>query len=80
MSKHYVAMAGLHGCIPNSCQSYDTRQDAIEDLANLHELGKNRKSILRRDNYLELNLGRDGNEYCEIIECECDNPGVHNDN
>jgi len=26
-----------------------------------------------------LNLHRDGNEYCEIEECYCDNPEQHND-
>ena len=38
-----------------------------------------RTADLRRDGYLELNLHRDGNEYAEITECECDAPEQHND-
>ena len=77
---HYVGMAGLHGCLPNYCNSYDSYQDAVEDLASLHELGKGRKGQLKKNGYLELNLHRDGNEYCEIEECNCEDPECHNDN
>ena len=76
---HYIAMAGLHGCIPNTCWAHDCVEDAVEDLAQLHELGRNRRRELKRNLYLELNLHRDGNEYCEIVECDCDDPTVHND-
>ena len=79
MSKHYIAMAGIHGCIPQYCASFDTIRDAADELASIHELGKNRKRALQRDKYLELNLQRDGNEYCEITECDCITPEVHND-
>ena len=71
MSTHYIAMAGLHGYMPQYCASCETYADAVETLAEVHDLGRRRR--------LELNLRRDGNEYCEITECDCDNPDVHND-
>lgn len=76
---HYIGMAGLHGCLPQTCNVYATQKDAAESLASIHELGKSRTCQLVRDGYLELNLHRDGNEYCEITECNCDNPREHSD-
>lgn len=76
---HYIAMAGLHGCLPQYCQSHETFNNAVEDLVSLHELAVDRALRLKKEGYLELNLHRDGNEYCEITECNCDNPEQHND-
>jgi len=76
---HYIAMSGIHGCLPQYCASHSTIRDAVEDLATLHEIGKNRQRTLRHDLYLELNSERDGAEYCEIAECDCDDPDCHND-
>ena len=76
---HYIGMAGLHGSLPQFCSSYDRKDDAVSDLASLHELGRTRTSQLKKHLYLELNLRRDGNEYCEITECDCSNPEDHND-
>lgn len=77
-NKHYIVMAGMHGCIPNYCGSCETYAIAVDDLADMHELGRTRKAKLRKEGYLELNLARDGNEYCEITECDCDHPYSHN--
>ena len=76
---HYIGMAGFHGCLPQTCESYDSYEDAVEGLASIHDLGKNRTAQLKRDGYLELNLHRDGNEYAEIEECNCSTPDAHND-
>ena len=76
---HYIAMSGIHGCLPQYCAACDTIRDAVDSLASLHELGKNRQRELRRDLYLELNPNRDGAEYAEIVECDCDDPDCHND-
>ena len=76
---HFIGMAGLHGCMPNYGASFDTYEDAVESLASLHELGKNRTRELKRHGYLELNLKRDGNAYCEIVECNCSEPDSHNE-
>jgi hypothetical protein len=50
-----------------------------EGLASIHELGRDRRRELARDGYIELNLHRDGNEYAEIVECDCDDPEQHDD-
>ena len=78
-ARHWIGMAGLHGCLPATCGSYDTRDNACEGLADSHELGRNRRRELRRNGYLELNIRRDGNEYIEITECDCASPEGHND-
>jgi len=75
---HYHAIAGMHGCMPNYGAHHTAYNDAVEDLAYVHELGRLRTRALREDGYLELNLHKDGNEYCEIVECQgpdCE-PGV----
>ena len=77
MAKHFVAMAGIHGCMPQFLCSAETVADAAEILADVHELGRDRRRALKRDRYLELNMRRDGNEYCEIVECDCDHPEEH---
>jgi hypothetical protein len=87
MPKHYIAMAGLHGYLPNVCEAFCTQTDAVDYLASIHELGVRRRRKLAKNNYLELNMHgshrppvpADGNEYCEIQECECDDPVVHCD-
>ena len=76
---HYIGIAGLHGCMPQTCDVYETAKDAAESLAQTHDLGRKRAATLRRYLYLELNLRRDGNEYAEITACECSNPSQHSD-
>ena len=70
MPRHWIAGAGLHGYLFNTCQSYRTYADAVESMADLHELGRHRRAELRRNR---------GNEYIEITPCDCDTPEVHND-
>ena len=77
MSRHYIGCAGLHECMSAYCASYENYADAVADLAQLHELGKGRTRELAKNGYLELNLHKDGNEYCEIIECNCKSPEDH---
>jgi hypothetical protein len=81
MPKHHIAMAGLHGCIPNYCDVFETRQGAVESLCQIHDLGpysRFRKELMKYGD-TELNLHKHGNEYAEIVECECAEPWVHSD-
>lgn len=90
--KHYIAMAGLHGCLPNYCDVYASYDDAVEGLCQIHDLGKYSKfrKELKKFGYTELRLYSEqinggfwveghGNEYAQIVECECAEPWVHSD-
>jgi hypothetical protein len=72
--KHYHAMSGDHGCIPDNNTVCGTYQQAVDSLVDLFELGKTRAARLKKDGYLELtpypNNEPYGAEYCEIIECD----------
>ena len=80
MTTHYIAMAGLSGYLPNLCESHESYESAVGSLVSTHELGRKRAAILKRNGYIDLNISRDGNEYAEITDCECDTPEVHSDN
>ena len=76
---HYIACGGLHGCICTHSQAYDDYSDAVNDLANTYDLQKAEVERLAEEGYIYLSLQRDGNEYCEIIECDCEDPTTHDD-
>jgi len=75
---HYIAMSGMHGCLPDSCNAYEYYDSAVNELASMFELGRTRKARLYADRYLDLQP-EDGAEYCEITECSCDKPWEHCD-
>jgi hypothetical protein len=85
--KHYIAMSGMHGCLPDHCEVFETREDAVSDLVFLFDLGRTRTARLRKESYLKLTPSaverrQDvdfGADYCEITECDCDNPSIHSD-
>lgn len=79
MAKHFIGMAGLHGCLPQTCDVYATAQDAAEALAQSHGRPKSWARYLAREGFAALDLKRDGNEYAEIIACDCNDPAVHSD-
>jgi len=64
----YIAMAGLHGYLPNYSEAYDTYEAAVEDLVDMNELEQADMETLRNTGYLELELHIHGNEYCEITK------------
>ena len=64
----FIAMAGLHGCLPNYTAEHDTYDSAVEDLSSIHELTQELQEQLRKDGTLELDLAIHGNAYCEIVE------------
>jgi hypothetical protein len=79
VNTHYIGMAGISGCIPSTCDVFETYDDAVDSLGSLHELGRKRSAQFRKNGYIELNLHKDGNEYAEIVECDCDDPSQHSD-
>lgn len=84
IKRHFIAMSGDHGCIPDYCDVFPEYQAAVDSLADMFSLGRTRKARLFADRILELkpNFNEDsfGAEYCEIQTCDCDNPAVHSDN
>lgn len=77
MGKHYIAMNGSHGCLPDNADVYETVGDAVEGLDFIFEFSTRQKRELKRNLYLELGGAEDGADYCEIVECACKNPEVH---
>lgn len=78
--KHYIAGAGLHGYLYNCSEVFETRGAAAQWIGDIHELSQRAIYRLRRDCTIELDLSQHGNEYAEIIECECDDPNCHSEN
>ena len=66
----FVAMAGLHECLPNYSEIHDSYDSAAQDLIDMHELSAELEACLRKEGIVELNLGMHGNEYCEIVKAD----------
>lgn len=86
---HYIAMAGLRGCLPEYCEVYADRESAIDGICFVHDIGEYSKfrKNLKRDGYTDLILHPrkspphpgHGNQYAEVTECSCDTPWIHSD-
>jgi hypothetical protein len=91
MSEHYISIAGLCGYMPIYCNVSFTVDDAVNDIVELHELGRTLKKRLRDEYFLDFDAicesmpgnqtwqERYGNEYAEIQECICLEPWIHQD-
>ena len=80
MSKHFILMWGLKGCIPLFCEAYAYKQDAIEAVIDILDLPRYGKSIkkLKKFNYVDINDPYlEGIEYIEMQVCNCENIGIH---
>lgn len=74
--KHYIAMYGLSGgYIPNTVEVFDNEKHAIDFLVDCYELDDNQHDELERSWICEV----DEHSYCEIEQCDCDNPLIHSD-
>ena len=79
--KHYIAMAGLSGYLPQYCDVFQDFDSAVESLCDLHEIpiSGTLASELANTYHVSLDLKKHGNEYAEIIECDCDTPQDHSE-
>lgn len=73
----WVAMAGIRGCIPLFCEWYDSKEDAEDGLAMVHEFddsginhSRRLRRTLRRDGYVDLDIHKHGNEYAQVSQEE----------
>lgn len=73
MSKHWIAMSGVMvGCLPEFCEPFQKRKEAVDTLADLHEMSHSQHRTLRKEGVVGLGMG-----YAEVVECNCKTPGVH---
>ena len=77
MSKHWIAMSGSVGCLPDHCEVYQEVEGAVEDLVSLFDLNKKQEEALRNRHFLNLRGAEDGADYASISGCECADPGIH---
>ena len=81
---HFIAGSGSHGCLYDSCTVHESVGAAVDELCERFNLGTTRRKTLRTFGYLELvpTFAEDsfGADYCEIVECNCGNPTIHDDN
>jgi hypothetical protein len=84
IKRHFIAMSGDHGFMPDYCDVFPEYQSAVDSLADMFDLGRTRKARLFANRTLGLvkGIGEDdfGAQYCEVQTCDCDNPAVHSDN
>jgi hypothetical protein len=76
--KHFIAMGGDHGCLPDNCHAYKKRKDAVDSMIDLYELSRRQATYLRQNDSVELRKGQ-GGSYCEVTECNCDSPWEHSE-
>ena len=84
MKTHFIAMAGMRGCLPNYCDVYPDRESAIDSLATIHDMGDMEGSNecvenLEEYGFTDLDIHIHGNEYAEVIECNCPDPQEHSE-
>ena len=75
---HYVAKSGLYGYLPNVCEVYANATEAIEAMAELHDLTPDQVDELARTYLVDLAPDQ-GAEYVEVVPCVCATPWVHSD-
>lgn len=75
--RHYLAMSGSSGCLPDHLQSCDDWQEAVDDLTGLFELSEQATTMLQVHGILALDPTTDGADYCEIVACDCAASHLH---
>lgn len=76
--KHFIAMGGTYGCLPDNCSAYHTKEDAIEGLNLIYELDEDQVKNLEVSNYTNL-TPEQGGQHCTVSECNCDEPWEHDE-
>lgn len=71
-------MNGSIGCLPDNCEVFTRKSDAIDYLADLFSEFRGVKRDLRTIG-IWYNPSKYSLEYCEIESCDCDIPSIHSD-
>jgi hypothetical protein len=80
MTKHFIALSGYHGHLPDRMAVFSKRIDAVDHLIGMFKFPVNgsRADDLRKSGYTEL--GRDFDaDYAKVEECNCGHPEIHGD-
>lgn len=77
--KHFIAMNGSFGCIPDACYVLRTRKDAVDTMKDSLELSRRQTTELRQTGSVNCTRSQ-GADYCEISECDCKEPWTHDEN
>jgi hypothetical protein len=65
--KHYHAMAGMSGCMPNYNSVHTSREAAVRDLIDTHDGGpRGSYTELKETGLVYMDVHTYGNEYMEI--------------
>jgi hypothetical protein len=73
---HYLAMSGSPGFIPDCCEMFDSREEAVSDLVKFLELTAEQENRLRAWDFTTCDPMQ-GAGYCQVLECECATPEIH---
>lgn len=86
MAKHYIAMNGLRGCMPDNVGVHDSLKSAIEWLDSLFcedlsedECNQMHGNLAQYGIHYFSDPGEAGAEYCQVLACDCRNPSIHED-
>lgn len=75
---HYIAGSGSYGCLYDCCTVHDSAHDARAELAQRFERASLPRALRQNGDFADLPAGA-GADYCEVVECTCDNPSQHED-
>lgn len=78
MPTHFIAMNGASGCIPDSCSTHESFEDAVEYCNDLLELSDEQVEELKETQYVRC-TDEQGADYAEISECACLKPWEHDE-
>jgi hypothetical protein len=74
---HYIAQRSRSRWLPAS-SVFPTYDEAVDFIASMCDLRTNRRAKLYFNHQIKVNRHRDGCDFAQILECDCDNPLRHN--
>ena len=86
MPKHYIAMNGSRGCLPDSNSVHNTAMDARGYLDDIFcgdlsegECEQMHSNLIKYGIHYFSDPNETGADYCQVLACDCPNPNIHED-
>ena len=76
--KHFIAMGGEFGCMPDNCSTCRSFEGAVSTLDTIYELSETQVKYLKAIGIAYLTREQ-GGAYCDVSECDCDTPWIHDE-